>query len=364
MKKIVITGGHLTPALAVIDELRAQGGWEILFIGRTHASELDQATSVESQIIPKMGINFVPIITGRIYREISLTAIFSFLKIPLGFGQSLFNLLKFRPDVILSFGGYLSVPIVFAGWLLGIPIVCHEQTTVKGLATRFNLLFARIIAVSWPEILNAFPKGKAVLTGNPIRKELGFTEKLPLIFVTGGNQGSHIINRTVADILSRILLKANVFHQCGHLTTYGDLKKLELVKNQLPTSLKPRYQVHSYISGESMGTLLNQADLVISRGGINTITELMALGKPAILIPHPRIYQDEQLRNAQMMAKTGLARIILQRDLSPEKLYGQILEMLNDLPKYEQPARKAQKLVKLNAAKKITGILREVVAKF
>lgn len=360
----------MTPALAVIDELK-KGDWEILFIGRKYATETDKTPSVESEIIPKMGIKFTAITAGRVYREFSVVSLRSLLKIPFGFFQSLIQLIKFRPRVILSFGSYLSVPVVFAGWLLGIPILTHEQTTVKGLATRFNTIFAKRIAVSWPPTVKDYPSQKVVLTGNPIHKavfknhqqfwkNLAFEKNLPLIVVTGGNQGSHIINQMVEKILPRILPQANVFHQCGHLSIFGDYEKLRVTKSQLPPELKHHYQVSKYLSGKEMGTLFSQADLVISRAGINTLTELMILGKPAILIPHPRLYQNEQIKNAQMVADLRLAEVLLQKKLTPNNLYNLVIKMLKNIRIYEKNAQKGKNLVKLNAAKKIVTLLEEL----
>lgn len=365
----------MTPALAVIDELRDQGGWKILFIGRKHASETDKALSVESEIIPKMGIKFVPITTGRVYREISLLALLSLTKIPLGFGQSLYNLLKFRPQVILSFGGYLSVPVVLAGWLLGIPIVSHEQTTVKGLATRFNEVFSKKVAVSWPNTIGSFSSKKVVLSGNPIRQavfknhqqfweSLGFAQSLPLIVVTGGNQGSHVINQIIGKILPKILIKANVFHQCGHLISFDDFQNLKTIKKQLPVDLRSHYQVDQYISQEALGTLFDKADLIISRAGINTLTELLLLGKPAVLIPYPYQYQSEQIKNAQMVADLGMAEILMEKELTPNRLYNLIIRMLGNIKVYQKKASQGKKMVRLDAAKKIVEILREVLVRY
>jgi len=369
-KKIVITGGHLTPALAVIEELKKRG-WEIIFLGRKYAAEGVKTPSVESEIIPKMGIPFYTLAAGRIQRRFTRFTIPAILRIPVGFIQAIFYLWRFSPDVVLSFGGYVSAPVVFAGWLLGIPVITHEQTTVKGLATKFNSLFAKKIAVSWKVNLGDFPKSKVVFTGNPIRKDifkfdqkiwqgLNFEKKLPLVFITGGNQGSHTINMTVGEIISQLVKTSNVFHQCGHLNAFGDFEKLEEIRNKLPDDLKNRYRVKKYLDGKEMGTLLYKADLVVSRAGANTITELAALGKPCILIPLPWLYQNEQEKNARMLEKVGIAEVLLQKDLSPENLLKLVKKMLKNLSYYQKNGSKAKKLVSLRAAEKIVDLLEEV----
>lgn len=370
-KKIIITGGHLTPALAVIEELQNRG-WEIIFIGRKHATEGDKTSSVELEIIPQLGIPFYSLTAGRIQRRFTRWIIPSLLKIPVGFFQAFYYLLRFKPDVILSFGGYLSVPVVFSAWVLKIPVVTHEQTTVKGLATKFNTVFAQKIAVSWSVSLKKFPQNKVVLTGNPIRKEtfkvdgnfwktLNFEGGLPLVFVTGGNQGSHIINQVVEKIVPRLTKITNVFHQCGHLRALGDFERLKKAQEMLLEKLKKRYHVKKYLTAKEMGTLLNKADLVISRAGANTVAELAALGKPGILIPLPWLYQNEQTKNAQMLAKAGICEILPQDQLSGKKLLSLIKKMLANISLYRKSAPSARGLVRLEAAKKIGDLVEEVV---
>jgi len=368
-KRVVITGGHLTPALAVIEELKKRG-WEIIFLGRKYAAEGVKTPSVESEIIPKMGIPFFTLMAGRIQRRFTRWTIPAILRIPVGFFQAFLYLRRLRPDVVLSFGGYVSAPVVFAGWLLGIPVITHEQTTVKGLATKFNSLFAQKIAVSWETNLNDFSSHKVIFTGNPIRKDifkfnkkiwqdLNFEKKLPLVFITGGNQGSHIINMAVGEIIFPLVKIANVFHQCGHLNAFGDFEKLEKLRNKLPNKLKSRYRVKKYLNGEEMGTLLFKADLVVSRAGANTITELAALGKPCILIPLPWLYQNEQGKNARMLAKTGIAEVLLQKNLSGKSLLTLIKKMLERISFYRKNAKKAKKLVNFEAAQKIVRLVEE-----
>lgn len=371
-RRLIITGGHLTPALAVIEELNQRGGWQIFFLGRQYASEREKTPSVESQIIPDRGIRFAPIVTGRFPRHLNRYAFFSTLKIPLGFVQALFHLVRFRPHLILSFGGYVSVPVVLAGWFLGIPSLTHEQTTVRGMATKINSLFAKKIAVSWPQTLADFPAQKTVLTGNPIRKEnfqvdkkiwriLKFPPGRPLIFITGGNQGAHVINLAVEAALPRLLKLANVFHQCGHLQAEGDFERLEKARQKLPPQLRKSYHLKKYLNGEEMGTLFHQADLVVCRAGANTLSEIAALGKPALFIPLPWLYQDEQLRNAQMLAKLGAAAILRQRDLSGKTLSQRVAAMMENLRQYQKAAPRMKRLVKLNAAEKIVDELEKMV---
>lgn len=370
IKKVLITGGHLTPALSVIEELQKRG-WKIIFIGRKYASEEEKVLSVEAKIIPQMGIETYFLNAGRVRRIFNLKTIISFLKIPLGFFQALYYVGKTKPAVILSFGGYLSVPVVFAGWLWRIPTITHEQTTVKGLATKFNSLFAKKIAVSWKKNLKDFPSGKVVLTGNPLRKNifnvdekywrsLGFSKNLPLIFITGGNQGSRAINQAVREIVPFLVKKFNVFHQCGHLILPREIQLLRKAKESLPKNLRKRYVFEKYLTTTQMGTLLNKASLIISRAGANTISELAILGKPCLLIPYPWLYQNEQMKNALMLKRVGLGEVLPQKKLTSERLLKSILKMFENISSYRKNAKKAKKLIVLDAGKKIADLVEEI----
>lgn len=370
-KIIVITGGHLTPALATIEELEKRK-WRVIFIGRKYAAEGDKTPSVEWKVIRERGIPFFSLTTGRIRRYLNIWTIISFLKIPIGFIQAFVYLKRIKPRVVLSFGGYISVPVVFSAWLLKIPVITHEQTTVIGLATKFNSLFAQKIALSWPKTYKEFSSPKVVLTGNPIRrnifkidknfwKSLSFEKGLPIIFVTGGNQGSQVINGAIREIISELLKIANVFHQCGYLKGVNSFDKLKKIQETLPRKIRPRYLIKKYLSTEEMGTILNKADLVISRAGANTITELAALGKPCILIPFPYLYKNEQMRNAEMLVGAGIAEILPQEQLSGKNLLKLIKKMLRNISFYKNNAPRAKSLVDFDAAKRIVDLVEEII---
>lgn len=371
-KKIIITGGHLTPALAVIDELQKKDEWEIYFLGRKHATEREKTPSIESQVIQERGIWFFPMVTGRFPRHLNRYALYSFLKIPIGFLQAFYYLLRFRPQVILSFGGYVSVPVVLIGYLLKIPSLTHEQTTVSGLASKINSRFATKIAVSWIDTQKHFSASKVVLTGNPVRKEifkvkesywqdLKYPANQPLILITGGNQGSHLINLAVEKALPKLLEMANVFHQCGHLEKMGDFERLEKAREKLPADLKKKYHVKKYLTGVEMGTFFNKSSLIISRAGANTLTEVAALGKPALFIPLPWLYKDEQNQNAKTLSEMGMAEILPQAELSEKTLVQKVSLMLRDLERYEKNAQAARKTIKLNAAERIVKEIKSLV---
>jgi len=269
--------------------------------------------------------------------------------------------------LVLSFGSYVGATVALAAWLAVIPVVIHEQTTVFGLANKMTSFWAKKIFVSWPETLKHLPKEKTILTGNPLRQDVfrfnqkiwdsfKFDQKLPLILITGGNQGSHRINLAVEGALAKILAKYNLCHLTGHLQVFNDFTHLSKKKKELLTNLKNRYLLKEYLT-EEWGTVLKKADLVVSRAGINTISELLALGKPQLLIPIPWLPNNEQTKNARMVKKMGLGEILSQNNLTPKTLLKKIEMMMKNLKAYQQ----APKLINHQAARKIVDALEKMV---
>lgn len=359
--KILLTGAHFTPALAVIEEFKKNKDIEIVYVGRKTTQEGDSTKSQESKILTSLGVKFIPIITGRLQRVFTIYTIPSLLKIPIGFLQALYIILLFRPDVILSFGGYVAVPLVFVGWLFSIPIMLHEQTLVSGLANKISSLFANKIAFSF-EQGQKFAGKQTMLTGNPLREEIvnyskkilpkeyeeifktSKIEKLPLILITCGNQGSHIINRTVEKCLDELTKITCIIHASGD-NKYSDFENLKKLQNK-------HYLVKKWIA-EEYGIILSKVDMVISRAGINTLTELSYICKPALVIPLVQLYQNEQNKNAKFFENIGLVKILPQSKLSPLELLNHVKEVLNNLDQFKKSAKIARKVVILDAAKRL-----------
>jgi len=363
--KVLITGTHFTPAVAVAEELQKFAGVKLIYVGRKSTLEGDKTPSIESKLLPTLGVKFIPIIAGRIQRVLTPYTIPSLFKIPIGFIQALYIILSEKPDVILSFGGYVAVPIVIVGWLFSIPIIIHEQTMVSGLANKISSLFADKIAVSFEQ--DVFKGEKVILTGNPIRCEIIEISRgvklthprcgldgleVPTILVMGGNQGSHVINLAVEEVLNKLTKLAYVIHATGD-NKYGDFERLErLGRSGKLGRFRERYLVKKWI-GKGYGAILKKVDLVISRAGINTLTELAYLGKPALVIPIPYLYQDEQARNAKFFASLGLTKILPQSKLSGETLFQAIKLMLADLSRLKVKAKAAKKIVIPDSAKRL-----------
>jgi UDP-N-acetylglucosamine--N-acetylmuramyl-(pentapeptide) pyrophosphoryl-undecaprenol N-acetylglucosamine transferase len=363
--KILITGTHLTPALAVIDELKNQSNIELVYIGRNTTMEGDSSRSVESKVFDDLGIKFLPLVTGRLQRSLTPYTLFSLFKIPVGFMQAIYYLFYEKPDVVLSFGGYVSVPVVICSWLLNIKIIIHEQTLFFGFSNKICSYFADVIAVSFPQI--KLPDKRMIFTGNPIRKEilepsvttdqeikkiiiLAKKESKPLILITGGNQGSHFINNLVIKDLKKIVEMGYIIHQTGD-SKYKDFDELEEFKKSLP---KPeKYLVRKWIDGKDFGYILKNTDLSISRSGMNTLQELAFFGIPTISIPLPNSINNEQTINAKYFEKAGSTKTFFQSDLTAQNLLAEIKIMLNNLSSLKENAKEAKNIIIPDAAKRI-----------
>jgi len=340
-----------------MEELGRRGRFQFHWIGHRFSMRGEKAESVEFRTISKLGIPFYELQTGKFYKA----GWREWLRIPGGLLQALLILLRVRPRLVVSFGGYLAAPVVLAAFLLGIPSVTHEQTAIFGWANRFISLFARKVFLSWESSRAYFPKRKSVLTGNPIRQEIferrtnrfRFREPLPVIYITGGKQGSHLINEVVRSSLSKFLEKYNLIHQTGSSATFQDYAKLTLLRSQLPKRLREHYIVQEYFGLEEIGAVYAAATLVVGRAGANTITELAALGKPAVLIPISWASRREQFRNAQILSEKGAAVVLSEEGLSARVLLAAIEAVLKDWNRYKKAAASLRSLVNRRAAAKI-----------
>lgn len=368
--KIVIVGGHLAPALGVIDSLSSEDS--VVFIGRKHALEGDKSLSLEYQEITKRNLPFHTLTAGRLQRTFSIQTLPSLSRMPVGVFQALKYLRGVKPDVVLAFGGYLSVPVGFAAKLLSVPLVIHEQTLEAGLANKLVARFATKICISWENSRSFFPTEKVVLTGNPLKQfkstnyQLPFSkadEKLPLLYVTGGSTGSHVINQLIEDSIGELTKSFRVIHQTGSSEEFNDFERLTTFRESMPRENKDRYDIHKYISSMHIGTIMKSVSIVLSRSGINTISELIFFGKPALLIPLPHGQKGEQLKNARFLEQLGLARVLLQQNATSKIVSSTLLSMLTELETYQSAVGKAQATLQADAAQKIIDTLSYVVKK-
>lgn len=330
-----MTGGHAaTTALATIEELirRKKDAGDLIWIGSKKAIEGGRTLSLESQIFDKVGVKSYSIISGRLQRKFTLWTIPSLIKVPFGFINAFFLILKLRPNVVVSFGGYAAVPVVVSSWILRVPVVIHEQTTTIGLANKLSLPFADKICLGREESRKYCHKKNCILVGNPIMTqiaEIETKEKIgnpPTIFITLGSRGSQKINKVVYGILGRLLEKYRVIHITGE----ADFGKFQKRKGLLKGERFVRYEVYPSVDPMQIDGLYKEADIVVARAGANTVSEIIATRRPSILIPIPWSHLEEQKNNALVARKTGIARILEQENLSGATLLSEIDILIKD----------------------------------
>ncbi|MEV0967616.1 UDP-N-acetylglucosamine--N-acetylmuramyl-(pentapeptide) pyrophosphoryl-undecaprenol N-acetylglucosamine transferase [Microtetraspora glauca] len=362
------TGGHTYPALTTIGAVRERAAaagvdLDVLWVGT--------ADGLEAHVSAENGIPFRAIKAGKLRRRPNLRELASniadMFRIPVGLIQAASIAARYRPDVVLSTGGYVCVPLGLASRVFGRPLVMHEQITALGLANRILARFATRIALTHPSSIDHLPgsaRDRAVVTGNPIRPHLvhgdatsvwehfGLTPGLPLIYVTGGAQGSRQINTMIEEILPSLLTRSQVLHQCGA----GWIGQLAQSADRLPEELRRRYHPVPYIGGE-LADVFAAADIVVSRSGAGTIAELTAVGKPSVLIPLVPSAGDEQRQNARYLAESGAARAILEDKPGADRLLAELNALLGNPGDRAAMAWAAKSLGRLDAADALARVI-------
>ncbi len=322
MKKIVLTGGgtagHVTPNIALLPSLK-DAGYEITYMG--------SYDGIEKRLIGDFELPYVGISTGKFRRYLDPKNITDPFRVIKGFSEARKFLKSYRPNVVFSKGGFVSVPVVRAASSLGIPCIIHESDMTPGLANKLCIPAAKKVCCNFPETLKLLPEKKAVLTGSPIRAELaqgnrlaglnlcGFSANKPVIMVIGGSQGAADVNKAVRAALPQLLTDFQVVHLCGK----------DKIDNLLLNTAG--YKQFEYIKAE-LKDLFAMADLVISRAGANAICELLALKKPNILIPLPASRsRGDQLLNAKSFESQGFSIVINEDDLTTELLVDRVHEL-------------------------------------
>ena len=329
MKKIVLTGGgtagHVTPNIALLPAL-SRAGYEISYMG--------SYDGIEKKLIADFAIPYTGISTGKLRRYLDIKNLTDPFRVLKGFAEARKYLKEYRPDVVFSKGGFVSVPVVRAAAALGIPCIIHESDMTPGLANKLCFPVAEKICCNFPETMQMLPEGKAVLTGSPIRAELaqgnkiagldmcGFTANKPVIMVIGGSLGAANVNKAARDSLPRLLEDFQVVHLCGK----------DKIDNLLLAT--PGYKQFEYIKTE-LKDLFAMADIVISRAGANSICELLALKKPNLLIPLPAASsRGDQLLNAASFEAQGFSIVINEDDLTTELLVTKVQELFCNRQSY------------------------------
>lgn len=325
MKKIVMTGGgtggHVTPNLALIPRLLADG-WDIHYIGG--------ANSIEEEMISKVkGVKFYSVSVGKLRRYFDLKNFSDPFRVIKGIFQACSIIRKIKPDVVFSKGGFVSVPVVYGAKMNGVPVVTHESDMTPGLANKLCLPFASVQCCTFPEAVK-YAHGKGVYTGSPIRPELlqgsredglkrfKFNGNLPVLMVVGGSSGAQAINECVRTALPQLTQCFQILHLCGKGNLNGELEGTQ------------NYVQCEFLNDE-MADAYACADVLISRAGSNALCEILALRKPALLIPYPMgASRGDQILNAESFRAHGLSRVLDQAEMTPETLVSEVVQVYHD----------------------------------
>lgn len=312
--KVAVTGGHITPALAVIGKLKKDT--EVVFFGRKNVFEKDDRPSYEYAEITRRKIKFIEVKSGRLQRKLSVHTFPSLARVPNGLKKAYKDLKREKPDVVVCFGGYVGLTVALSAKALGIPVVIHEQTLKTGLSNKIISKFAAKVCISWAQSRKYFSKDKTVLTGNPLREEFieikqkkPLKHRFPFLYITGGSAGSHELNLLVEKSLTTLLKKCVIVHQTGDAKEFDDFRRLSEIRETLSDEQKERYVITKFTTANDAARLMHDASLVISRSGINSITEFIYLEKKAYLVPLMHGQKGEQLTNAKFFVSLGLGKI-------------------------------------------------------
>jgi UDP-N-acetylglucosamine--N-acetylmuramyl-(pentapeptide) pyrophosphoryl-undecaprenol N-acetylglucosamine transferase len=337
---LVIVGGHHSSALPILHKIKSENlNINVSWIGHRYSLAGDKNDTLEYREISALKIPFYDLKAGKIYKSVDLK---NLIKLPFGLVQAFLYLLQIKPDVILSFGGYLAVPVVIAGWFLGIPSVTHEQTVVVGYANKFVSLFAKKILISWKESERYFPKDKTVYTGIPLRESIFISisnsfpseNNLPYVYITAGKTGSTKINDAVQKALPQLLTYCNVIHQCGDYSEHNSFDRLSAAYDQIRNEVPGKYYVRKFVLENEIGEAYFRAAVVVCRAGAHTVSELLAMEKPALLIPLGWVSHDEQNKNALVIKNSGLGEILDEADLNPTSLNEKVKYMVHNKNSY------------------------------
>jgi len=377
VKKILLTGGgtggSVTPLLAVAEELRfpsdkgglkrgfalshetpsssplSGGGYEFLWLGTKFGPE--------RAMVEEAGIKFRAIAGGKWRRYFSLKNLADVFKIKIGFWQAFFIMLKWRPDLVVGAGSFISVPVVWAAWILRVPVLIHQQDVQPGLANKLMAPFAKVITVTFEKSLKDYGK-KAVWTGNLVRQSLTrvthsaqrvtnykLENNLPVLLIVGGGTGATAINELVAESLDELTKFCRIIHIAG--------KNKSTASSELRITNYTRYE---FLDIERMAEALKSAEVVVTRAGMGFLTELSYLSKPAIIIPMPGSHQAE---NAKMFNDAAI--VLDQKSLTAGKFVKEIKSLIENKELQKRLGEKMGRVMKREANEQMVKLIHKLL---
>lgn len=362
------SGGHIFPILSIVQELKELSSYQetaepvfLFYLGPKDNF---------APLLEREGVNVKGVLTGKLRRYFTPLALVEnffdlFFKIPLGVFQSFWQLFWWAPDVVFSKGGYGSLPVVIAAWLLRIPLILHESDAVAGFCNKLMARFAIEVFVSFPET-KGLPSNKMLVVGNPIRrgllegsakeakKLLNLTGEKPVILIINGSQGAQKINEMILDILPEWLKYFELVHITGPKHFEQTKKEAQII---LKEEFKKYYHPVGFLEEEQLKHIFAACNLVIARAGAGTIFEIAALAKPSILIPLPSAAQNHQLLNAYAFSKEGATLVIEHANLTPHFLLEKARYLFSHPQELNKLSRQAWEFSRPKAGKIIAEYL-------
>lgn len=360
------TGGHIYPGLAVAKELRRRGPAELLWVGAERG--------LEKELVPREGIPLVLFPVQAFQRRLSLDTLRTAWRAAGALAASWTTLRRFRPDVVLGTGGYAAGPVVLMATLLGVPTVIQEQNALPGWTNRVLGRRVKAVALGFEEARRFFPPSKTVITGNPLRPEVGSVRRQEgqarfgldperrTLLIFGGSQGARTINTAVQDGLSRLRRRDDlqVIWVTGPRSFPGVEEQLSRLGAEPCDGGLKLDRVHVYPYLHDLPLAMAAADLAISRSSAMALSEMAVRGLPAILVPLPTAAENHQEKNALAREKQGAAVMLREAGLSGERLADTVETLLDDPAKLARMAQASLALGRPEAAARVADLVRQL----
>lgn len=354
------TGGHINPAISIADYVKArEDEFEAVFVGTERG--------LEKKLVPNAGYDIRYIDVEGFDRKNMLKNVKIGAKLFKAVNDCKKLIKDFKPDCIVLTGGYVSGPVAMAAGALKVPALIHEQNVFPGLTVRGAEKYVAYTAVSFDETVNEMKnKSKCVVTGNPVREEILNADyktsrtklgiKRPFVLIFGGSLGAERINNTVVDMLPQLIKEDKIDLMFGT----GDRNHEKIMKSieEKGIKLNKHIKIVPYIN--DMPKYMAAADLVVSRSGAITVSELAALQKPSILIPSPNVVRNHQEQNAREFEKNGAAAVITEKELTSELLLSTINEMVFDKQGMKKMSDALKAIAKTDALDKIYDLMQKM----
>ncbi len=348
------TGGHIYPALAIIHKIKElEKDSEILYIGTTDR--------MEAKLIPEKGIPYVGLEMEGINRKNIFRNIIVLKKYWTAIKEAKKEIKKFRPDVVVGVGGYVTAPVIKAAHSLHYKTVIHEQNSIPGVSNQTLAKIVDKVLVSLPNSVQYFPKEKTIYTGNPRSEEIAMIKNVSkkefhlsavkkTVVIVMGSLGSATMNEKELELVEEFRNKDYEVVLITGEKYFHDYQKLDIPKN---------VQVVPFLN--NLTTLLKVTDLIVSRAGASTIAEVTAIGLPAILVPSPYVANNHQLKNAKDLESSGACIVVEEKDFTKEAIIPLIDKILSDQSLYKKMAIASRKLGVTDSATKVYNEIKKLV---